>query len=57
MATETKAVGFLLSDDLIFASRIVGTARDLGFVIKQAKTVDQSSNRNTHLVDDPQPDA
>jgi hypothetical protein len=23
----------------------------------QAKTVDQSSNRNTHLVDDPQPDA
>jgi DNA-binding NarL/FixJ family response regulator len=30
--------GLLLSDDLIFTSRITGTATDLGFTIKPART-------------------
>jgi DNA-binding NarL/FixJ family response regulator len=30
-------VGYLLSDDLIFASRILGTARDLGLEVRQAR--------------------
>ena len=30
--------GLLLSDDLIFTSRIVGTGRDLGFAIRVATT-------------------
>jgi DNA-binding NarL/FixJ family response regulator len=29
--------GLLLSEDLIFTSRITGTARDLGFVVKPAR--------------------
>jgi DNA-binding NarL/FixJ family response regulator len=33
-------VGFLLSDDMIFTSRIVGTGRDLGVNIKPTKTAD-----------------
>jgi ActR/RegA family two-component response regulator len=43
MPTESKpsAVGLLLCDDLIFASRIVGTARNLDMTVKQAKTADQ----------------
>ena len=43
MSVETKpaGIGLLLCDDLIFSSRIAGTARDLGLVMKQAKTVDQ----------------
>src|SRR5258708_2735148 len=32
--------GLLLSDDLIFTSRIVGTGRDLGYAIRVAKTAD-----------------
>ncbi len=32
--------GLLLSDDLIFTSRIVGTGRDLGLIVKPARTVD-----------------
>jgi CheY-like chemotaxis protein len=32
--------GLLLSDDLIFTSRIVGTGRDLGCAIRVAKTAD-----------------
>jgi len=30
----------LLSDDLIFTSRVTGTGRDLGFAIRAAKTAD-----------------
>jgi hypothetical protein len=43
MSPEPNPAGFglLLSDDLIFASRIIGTARDLGFAMRQAKTPDQ----------------
>jgi CheY-like chemotaxis protein len=32
--------GLLLSDDLIFASRICGTACDLGFTMKTARSVE-----------------
>jgi CheY-like chemotaxis protein len=32
--------GLLLSDDLIFTSRILGTARDLGFSFKSARSAD-----------------
>jgi CheY-like chemotaxis protein len=31
-------LGLLLSDDLLFVSRISGTARDLGFPVKPART-------------------
>src|SRR5437879_5140443 len=31
-------LGYLLSDDLIFTSRITGTARDLGLLIKPARS-------------------
>jgi CheY-like chemotaxis protein len=38
---ETRSSpGLLLSDDLIFTSRIVGTGRDLGYTIKQARSAD-----------------
>jgi CheY-like chemotaxis protein len=33
-------LGYLLSDDLIFTSRIVGTARDLGLTVTQARSVE-----------------
>jgi len=33
-------LGLLLSDDLIFTSRIAGTGRDLGLTIKLARTLD-----------------
>jgi len=33
-------VGLLLSDDLIFTSRITGTARDLGLQIRPARSVE-----------------
>jgi CheY-like chemotaxis protein len=32
--------GLLLSDDLIFTSRITGTARDLGYLIRSARSAD-----------------
>lgn len=32
--------GLLLSDDLIFTSRIAGTARALGFEVRQVRTLD-----------------
>ncbi len=32
--------GLLLSDDLIFTSRVTGTGRDLGFTIRSAKNTD-----------------
>ena len=33
-------VGYVLSDDLMFASRITGTARSLGLTIKPARSVE-----------------
>jgi DNA-binding NarL/FixJ family response regulator len=33
-------IGILLSDDLMFASRITGTARSLGLTIKPARSAD-----------------
>jgi CheY-like chemotaxis protein len=39
MGAEPKAAaGLLLSDDLIFTSRVVGTARDLGRTIRAARS-------------------
>jgi CheY-like chemotaxis protein len=35
-----SVAGLLLSDDLIFTSRITGIGRDLGLAIKPARTVD-----------------
>src|SRR5262245_56021963 len=35
-----EPLGLLLSDDLIFTSRVMGTARALGLTIKAAKTVE-----------------
>ena len=32
--------GLLLSDDMIFTSRITGTARDLGLMLKQLRSMD-----------------
>ena len=37
---ETPPLGLLLSDDLIFTSRISGTARGLGLTVKAARSVD-----------------
>ena len=34
------ALGLLLSDDLIFISRITGTARSLGLTVRPARTVE-----------------
>jgi CheY-like chemotaxis protein len=34
------ATGLLLSDDLIFTSRVVGTARELGCTIRPARSAD-----------------
>ena len=38
---ETAPVGLLLSDDLIFTSRIVGTARGLGLEVRQVRALDR----------------
>jgi CheY-like chemotaxis protein len=35
-----KVMGYLLSDDMIFTSRIVGTGRDLGLTVKAAKSAE-----------------
>jgi CheY-like chemotaxis protein len=41
MSVEQKSpLGLLLSDDLIFTSRIVGTARDRGLTIRAAGSVE-----------------
>ena|SRR6266852_6000959 len=37
---ETQTHGLLLCDDLIFTSRVTGTARDLGFSFKTARSAD-----------------
>ena len=39
-AASTAAIGLLLSDDLIFTSRITGVARDLGLSVKAARSAD-----------------
>jgi CheY-like chemotaxis protein len=36
----SEAIGLVLCDDLIFASRITGTARSLGLDAKAARTID-----------------
>ena len=36
----TAPVGLLLSDDLIFTSRVTGTAHDLGLTVKAARNLD-----------------
>jgi len=40
MPGEKRPIGLLLCDDLIFTSRIVGTARDLGFELNSFKTAE-----------------
>jgi CheY-like chemotaxis protein len=37
-------IGLLLSDDLMFASRITGTARSLGLTVKPVRSVDVLEN-------------
>jgi CheY-like chemotaxis protein len=39
-ARESVPVGLLLSDDMIFTSRITGTARALGITVKAARSSD-----------------
>jgi DNA-binding NarL/FixJ family response regulator len=39
--TETAPPGLLLSDDLMFASRITGTARALGLDVRQVRALDR----------------
>ena len=34
-------IGLLLSDDMIFTSRIAGTARDLGLALRSVRSVDK----------------
>ena len=38
MEKAKDAIGLLLTDDLIFSSRVTGTARDLGLVVKSVKS-------------------
>lgn len=40
----TPAIGLLLSDDLMFTSRITGTARDLGLTVKPARAAEMLEN-------------
>ncbi len=40
MSEPTAPLGLLLSDDLIFTSRVTATARDLGLVIKTARAAE-----------------
>ncbi len=39
--TETAPPGLLLSDDLIFTSRIIGTAQSLGLEVRQVRALDR----------------
>ncbi len=39
-AAPPNAVGLLLSDDLIFTSRVAGTARGLGLAVKPARSAE-----------------
>ena len=38
--TASDSVGYVLSDDLIFTSRITGTARDLGLMMTPARSAE-----------------
>ena len=38
--TPAAGTGLLLSDDMMFTSRVTGTARDLGLSVRTARTVD-----------------
>src|SRR6516164_9018900 len=40
LCNPKSSVGLLLSDDLMFTSRVTGTARDLGLTIKPARSVE-----------------
>jgi CheY-like chemotaxis protein len=40
MSAQGTAVGLLLSDDMMFTSRITGTARDLGLSVKPARSIE-----------------
>jgi CheY-like chemotaxis protein len=40
MPDPSTAVGILLSDDLMFTSRITGTAQSLGVTVRPARTVE-----------------
>ena len=40
MAASSVPTGLLLSDDMIFTSRITGTARDLGLAMKPARSIE-----------------
>lgn len=40
MPLDAKPVGLLLSDDMIFTSRITGTAHDLNLTVKPARSPD-----------------
>jgi CheY-like chemotaxis protein len=44
MAEHSDAVGLLLSDDLLFTSRIAGVARGLGLTIRSARSADALLN-------------
>jgi CheY-like chemotaxis protein len=43
-------LGYLLSDDLIFTSRVTGTAHDLGHEVRAAKSASQLANLMTQQV-------
>jgi DNA-binding NarL/FixJ family response regulator len=38
--SSTQPLGLLLCDDLIFTSRVTGTARDLGLLVKPARSAE-----------------
>jgi CheY-like chemotaxis protein len=37
---NNQSIGLLLSDDMIFTSRIVGTGRDLGYPVQSARSAE-----------------
>ncbi|MBI1918515.1 MAG: response regulator [Planctomycetes bacterium] len=50
MSEETTRLGLLLSDDLIFTSRVAATARALGLTIKAARSVEALEALARHQV-------
>ncbi len=49
-AAPTPPIGLLLSDDLIFTSRVTGTARALGLVVQSARSsqaLEEAARRQT----------
>jgi CheY-like chemotaxis protein len=44
LPVHSSTPGLLLSDDLIFASRVTGTAKELGRVVRPARTIDSLLN-------------